>query len=155
MNNKKRDGNMDMIEMIFTISEGNPEAIRVMKEMLKNPNGLMDILLLDSIDIRGSKIWLIYNDCCNQDMNKYNRTIKALIGGAFSEEEIQENLELGKTSHSIPFLDDSVNIEGVPSYEEHFDQAGEKWDEYIEANRTIFVPKLKKATKKDNSNPTL
>ena len=155
MNNEQLKPNMDMIEMIMTISEGNPGAIKVIKEMLKKPNGLMDILLLDSLDIRGSKIWLIYNDCCNQDMNKYNRTLKALIGGAFSEEEIQENLELGRTSRSIPFLDDSVQIEGIPSYDEDFGPTDEKWDEYIQANRNIVVPKIKKAAGKDSSRQTL
>jgi hypothetical protein len=155
MNNEKLNGNMNMMEMIFTMSEGNPGAMRVVMEMMKDPRSFMDILLLDSLDIRGSKIWLVYNDCCNQDMNKYNRTLMALRCGAFSEKEIQENLELGRTSRSIPFLDDSVKIEGVPSYEEHFGPTDEKWDEYIEANRAIFVPRLKKATGKDISNPAL
>ena len=66
MNNEKITGNMSPMEMIMTMSEGNPGAMKVIMDMMNNPRSLLDILLLDSLDIRGSKIWMLYSDCCNR-----------------------------------------------------------------------------------------
>ena len=57
MGNEKITGNMSMIDMLMVMAEGNPGAFTVLTQMMKSPNGLFDILLLDSLDIRGAKIW--------------------------------------------------------------------------------------------------
>ena len=56
MGNEKITGNMSMIDMLMVMAEGNPGAFTVLTQMMKSPNGLFDILLLDSLDIRGAKI---------------------------------------------------------------------------------------------------
>ena len=53
---------------------------------------LLDIMLFDSMGIYGSKIYMVWNDCCGRDMKKFKETIQAFREGKFSVEEIQENL---------------------------------------------------------------
>ena len=138
MENKKITGNMNTMDIMVIMSEGNPGALTILMQMLKKSNGLLDILLLDSLGIRGEKIWMLYNDCSDSNMGKYYRTLMALRCGAYTQEEIQGNL----VGYAIPFLDDSVKIEEVPSYDEKFGIVDEKWDEYIQANKEVVAPKI-------------
>lgn len=139
MRKGKITNNMSFVEMMSVMSEGNPGALTVLMQMQQYKNGMLYILLLDSLDIRGSKIWMLYSDSCDKNVGKYNRTLMALKCGAYSEEEIQGNLKLNS---SIPFLDDSIKIEGVPSYNEEFGPSNEKWNEYINANYKVVAPKI-------------
>ncbi len=139
MNNEKLTANMSLMDMMMVMSQGNPGALTVLMQMMENPNGILDIVLLDSLDIRGSKIWMLYSDSCNQDMGKFQRTLMALRSGAYTTEEIQDNLSL---CNAQPFLDDSITIEGIPAYEKHFGPAHPKWEEYIEAQRNVIIPKI-------------
>ena len=60
----------------------------------------------------------------------------------FSYKEIQDNLNL---TNAIPFIDDSIIIDGVPQYGEEFGPQNEKWDEYCDKNREVFIKKLNNA----------
>lgn len=147
MRNEKITGNMSIMDMIMVMSEGNPGALNVIMGMMSDPRSMIDILLLDSLDIRGSKIWMLYSDCCEQNKKKFDRTLMALRCGAYLEEEIQANLSLCR---AVPFLDDSIQIEGVPSYEEDFGPTHEKWDEYIKANKEVVAPKIQERIEAEN-----
>ena len=152
MGKEKLTANMSTMDMVMTMCEGNPGALNVLMQMMNDPRSFMDILLCDSLDIRGSKLYMLHNDCCGGNNDKFNRTLMMLRCGIFSEEQIQSNLDLVR---AMPFIDDSIVIEGVPPYGKDFGPTDEKWDEYIQANRNIVVPKIKKAAGKDNSSHTL
>lgn len=130
---------MNMMDMMMVMSEGNPGALTVLMQMMQDFNGILNILLLDSLNIRGSKIWGLYSDCCGKNVGKFNRTLMALRVGTYTQEEIQGNLGL---CYSLPFLDDSIQIEGIPSYDQEFGPMDVKWNEYLEANREVVVPKI-------------
>ncbi len=156
MKNEKLNADMSIIEALLIMSECNPGAITVLKEMMSTPRGSLDILLLDSLDIRGDKIWKLYSDCSDKNIEKYNRTLLALRSGAYTDEEIQGNLD---APTAIPFLDDSIKVENVPSYGEDFGPTNEKWTEYLKENRKVALPKIqenieksKKYNKKNNLN---
>lgn len=148
MGNEKITSDMSMMDMMMVMSEGNPGAITVLMQMMQDPRSILDILLLDSLDIRGSKIWMLYSDSCGKNVGKFNRTLMALRGGAYTQEEIQGNLGL---CDALPFLDDSIQIEGVPSYDQEFGPMDAKWDEYIKANREAIVPKINERIEAENS----
>lgn len=95
MNTKTRlTSEMSIKEAIITMSEGNPGALTCMMEMIdSNPMALLDILYFDSLGIYGSKIYMLWNDCCNRDMNKLNETLRYFREGDISEEEIHANLD--------------------------------------------------------------
>ena len=141
-NNEKIKGDMTFESMLMTMSEGNPGAIRVLAEMMKNDKGILDILLCDSYDIRGSKLYMLNNDCCGRNKDKFNRTLKMIRLGVFSYKEIQDNLNL---PYAIPFIDDNIVIDGVPQYGEDFGPNNEKWNEYCDKNRKEFIKKLNTA----------
>ena len=149
MSNEKITSDMSIMDLMMVMSEGNPGALTVLMQMIQDPRGSMDILLLDTLDIRGSKVWMLYSDSCGKNEGKFNRTLMALRCGAYSEEEIQENLGL---TYALPFLDDSIQIEGVPSYDEKFGPMDAKWDEYLKANREVVVPKIHERMEAENSN---
>ena len=149
MSNEKITSDMSIMDLMMVMSEGNPGALTVLMQMIQAPRGFMDILLLDTLDIRGSKVWMLYSDSCGKNEGKFNRTLMALRCGAYSEEEIQENLGL---TYALPFLDDSIQIEGVPSYDEKFGPMDAKWDEYLKANREVVVPKIHERMEAENSN---
>ena len=92
-NNTRITANMTVEDMLIIMSEGNPGALTCMMQMIKfDPEALLDILLFDSIGIYGSKIYMLWNDCCDRDMKKFKETIQAFRDGKFSEKEIHENL---------------------------------------------------------------
>ena len=91
--NTRITADMNMQDMLFTMSEGNPGALTCMMQMMNSdPMALLDILLFDSLGIYGSKIYMVWNDCCDRDMVKFKETIQAFREGKFSKEEIHENL---------------------------------------------------------------
>lgn len=62
-----------VIDLMVAMSEGNPGAINVLANIIKtNPNsGLITMLSLDDMNIRGSQIWLGYKDHCGQNIDKF------------------------------------------------------------------------------------
>lgn len=63
-----------MQDVVVKMSEGNPGAVRVCCELLKDGaqidpdsalGGFGAILALDSLGLYGSKIWMLYKDVCD------------------------------------------------------------------------------------------
>lgn len=149
MGNEKLKADMSVMEMIMIMSEGNPGAMQVAIKMVNNSRSFLDLLLCDSLDIRGSKLYMLYNDCCRKNDDKFNRTLMMLRCGVFTREEIQNNLGL---IYAIPFIDDDIVMDGIPPYGEKFGPTDEKWDEYCEQNKKSFTKRLQTALgKKDYS----
>lgn len=91
--NTRITSDMNGQEILMAMSDGNPGALTCMLQMLESdPMAFLDILLFDTMGIYGSKIYMVWNDCCNRDMRKFKETIQAFREGKFTEEEIQENL---------------------------------------------------------------
>lgn len=88
--------NMEMTiqEAIITMSEGNLVALTCLQKMVEsNPMAILDILYFDFLGIYGSKIYILWNDCCNRDINKLNETLNYFKEINISKEEIHENLD--------------------------------------------------------------
>lgn len=132
---EKLNGNMSGMDAIMTMCEGNPGAMMVLMGMMESPTGFMDILMLDSMDIRGSHLYTLNNDCCRRDPAKFKRTLMMLRSGVFTQEQIHENLE---RCRALPFIDDSIEMEGIPSYDDDFGPTHPKWDEWCEAQKESF-----------------
>ena len=74
---KKIGANMNMSEIITTMTEGSPGALSVLMELIKDHvMGFMDVLSLDDMNIRGEQIWLGYKDFSNMDLDKFKDNIK-------------------------------------------------------------------------------
>lgn len=77
------------------MSEGNPGALQVFMGFLEEPDGLSYILTLDTIGIYGSKLYMLWNDCCGRDLNKVKRVLQGYTARALSGEEILSHISDG------------------------------------------------------------
>ena len=149
MNAKKLKKGMTPMEIALTMSELNLDALMFTMYMIgdpkKFPEDCRSILICDAFDIRGSKLFKLFANCCNQDSKMFIRTVKMFESGVFNEEEIHTNLDL---DNPISFINDDLVIDGVPSYIEPFGPNDEKWDEYCNKQKISFIERTKKENKK-------
>ncbi|CAB4151910.1 hypothetical protein UFOVP685_43 [uncultured Caudovirales phage] len=61
------------VDIMSKMSEGNPGAMYVIRQIYeKHPDNVISIFLhLDSMGIRGSKIWVGYKDYCKQVLDAF------------------------------------------------------------------------------------
>ena len=123
-------------DAIYVMSEGNPGAIVVLLDMLKDPEGPKDMLMLDEKDIRGAHIYMLNNDCCKRDPIKFKRTLEMIRTGLFTDEQIKENLT---RCYALPFIDDEVRVDGVDLEDEEFGPKHPKWGEWCEAQKEAYA----------------
>lgn len=123
-------------DFLLDMCEGNTGALKVIMDIVAEPDGIFDMILLKGLDIKGYKINMLYNDCCRCDMDKFNFTLKVLASGAYTYEDIQTNFALVR---ALPFVDDSVSI---PADMKEFDFTHELWKDYVLKNKDVVVPRI-------------
>ncbi len=64
------------MDLLVEMSKGNPGAVSVLAPLLQKEDGLMDIMSLDDMNMRGSQIWLGYKDYAGCDIEKFQKAIK-------------------------------------------------------------------------------
>ena len=100
---KLKDNTMDVV---VKMSEGNPGAMTCLCEMISKKDwtagtpGLLVILSLDTLGLYGSKIYMLWNDCCSRDLDKLDLVLLNWQRGNLSREAIHENLSQG---YGTPF----------------------------------------------------
>ncbi|MBQ6477537.1 MAG: hypothetical protein IJI43_03795 [Bacilli bacterium] len=152
MEKGKITADMRLEDVVWTMSEGNPGAITVLTKMLQHgTKNYGHILLCDDLNIRGSKLYCLYNYCCNRDYKKFDCTLNMFGNGVFSEEEIHTNLELRRP---IQFIDDS--IETIDELNQNIlaqDLKGglEEWEKFCGLNKASFELNLDMALAEENS----
>lgn len=130
---------MNFLQMIINMSEGNPGALAVLHEMTKDAQMLINIFLLDTLEIRGSKIYMLYNDCCNQDYQKFEDTLLLIKIGVFTREEIYFNLNQNR---AIPFIDDNIQLDNSESYSKRISYKNQNFDEYCLKQKESFKNRI-------------
>ena len=93
------------------MSEGNPGAMNFMMESITlNPMNVIKVILpLDIMEIYGSKIYMLFNDCCNRDHEEVDKVIMAYLSGKLTKREIHANLSQGRgTPFNLSEGDDKV-----------------------------------------------
>lgn len=106
-NNNRINPYMGLHEVISIMSEGNPGALECISMMFAdNAYGTaIDLLLFDKLEIYGSKLYMVWNDCCNRDMKKFKETIRAFRSEKFTKEQIHENLNQIRAK---PFIEETT-----------------------------------------------
>jgi hypothetical protein len=64
--------------IIVKMSNGVFGAVSVVVQMLKEPNGLELLRVLDTNGIYGSHIWILYKNICGQKINEMSAIIKSM-----------------------------------------------------------------------------
>jgi hypothetical protein len=84
-------------DVIYTLSEGLPGAIRVLVETLQraesiDPDNLLGSIgvfcFLDEYGIYGSRLWMLYKDVCGEDLVKTIAMIRACQLGIIGLDEL-------------------------------------------------------------------
>lgn len=93
---------MTIKQAIIALAEGNPGAVTVMCEILKQAptidpdcESFLIILQLDSLGLYGSKIWIVYKDICGENMLDMLTALRAHQLGIISEGVFHESLRRG------------------------------------------------------------
>lgn len=147
MENEKMTFEKKQMDVIINMAEGNIGAVNVLIELLNSPGGFMDILFCDALNIRGTKLYMLHNDCCGRDNEKFKITLSMFRNGVFSKDDIQNNLNLVR---AIPFIDDDIVMENISNCSEKFDSTNENWCEFCKKNKISFDERLNKALKNQN-----
>ncbi len=72
---------MNMLEIVTLMAEGNPGAVNVCQLVLSHEaenqqHGVMRILDLDDMNIRGCQLWVAYKDHCKEKIEDFIQAIK-------------------------------------------------------------------------------
>ena len=67
------------LDVMVALAEGNPGALSVLGRMLKGEAGssLLDAILLDDMNIRGTQIWIAFKDFAKEDFAAFVAAIRA------------------------------------------------------------------------------
>ena len=95
---------MSIIDAMAELSEDNSGCVTFLCELADyhkgTPDFLLDLLFFDNNEIYGSKLYMLWNDCCNRNIEKTVETIKMLRDKQVSKEVIHKNLGRGR---ALPF----------------------------------------------------
>ena len=91
-----------LMNMVMKLVEGNPGAITVVMEMIKQ-NSTIDtdsalgelgpLLSLDSCAIYGSRIWMLYKDACGENITKTLAVLRAVQLGLMTEDAMDTAID--------------------------------------------------------------
>jgi hypothetical protein len=107
---EKEDRQMGKIELTDTVidiltkmSEGNPGALTCLMEMMKKKDWyfpdmepLFYILHLDELGLYGSQLYILWNDCCNRDLDLFETVMRNHQMRRLSRAALLSNLEGGR-----------------------------------------------------------
>lgn len=111
--------------VIMKMCEGNPGAVRVLCECLKDGaaidpygamGGLHPILSMDTLELYGSRIWMLYADVCGHDLRCMIAVLRAWQFGFTSSAEINHAVESYGKGMDVPALVAKVE-ERLPKFQ--------------------------------------
>lgn len=85
-------------EIIIKLSEGNPGAMSFLFEIAKAKNNdpsqfLGTFLVLDTIKLYGSYLYMLWNDCCERNLEKSLKVIELYQNGKVTDLDINERIK--------------------------------------------------------------
>lgn len=68
---------MSLLDVATTMAEGNPGGASVIGDLLSpdSQDGLLKLLNLDDMNMRGVQIWVGYKDYCGEDIAEFRTAI--------------------------------------------------------------------------------
>ncbi len=93
---------MNVRDILLALSEGNPGAITVCVDILKeapkiDPQALLGgvghLVSLDERGIYGPRIWMLYKDVCGQDLTKTIAMLRAAQLGFLAKDKLDHAID--------------------------------------------------------------
>ena len=101
--------NIDNIQdIIIQLSEGNPGALTTCFEILRETGSnifeaIPLFLTLDSMELYGSHLYMLWNDCCDRNIKAVIDVINGFITGKITKDDINERIK--KAGYGKSFSD--------------------------------------------------
>lgn len=76
-------------------SEGNPGAFSTLFELSKQVQDRIGLFLitLDKMELYGSQLYMLWNDCCNRDINKVIKILELYEREIITQKDIDERVK--------------------------------------------------------------
>jgi hypothetical protein len=93
---------MNAVEMIIVLSEGNPGAVTVMSRLFQEApsidpqaalGGYGYLFDLDALSIYGPRIWMLYKDVCKEDLLSMVALLRANQLGFLNESSLNNAID--------------------------------------------------------------
>ena len=123
-----------MMDAVIKLSEGNPGATTVCVQILNEGNsidpdmvlgGFGILSILDTYNIYGSRIWMLFKDVCKQDLVKTIAALRACQMGLFPIEKLQYAIDNYGEGANVDELHRMVK-ERLPRFADIIDIVAEK-----------------------------
>ncbi len=111
---RRIEAGMGLMDMITTMSEGNPGAVSVLAQISnKDPvmGGFMELLSLDDMNIRGTQIWVAYKDFAKEDIDIFLEAVKKRDSKMV--DEVNKQGQMGNHDHVAVTSGASFNRSGI------------------------------------------
>lgn len=98
-------------DMVIKMAEGNPGAMNVLMQILRDgaaidPDNIMGgvgiILSLDTLNLYGSKIWMLYKDACDCNLSQMVAVLRGHQLGFLSSEQLRHAVDNRGVGISVP-----------------------------------------------------
>lgn len=84
-------------DVIIKLAEGNPGALTTLFEIMKEKElditkYLETFLVIDTMELYGSYLYMLWNDCCNRDIKKVLNVIEGYQNGKINKNDLNERI---------------------------------------------------------------
>jgi hypothetical protein len=126
MNSTRITGSDDMMSIVSKMSEGNPGAVNVLINLIEKTSeidpqnflgGLGPILTLDTLNVYGSRIWMLYKYVCKESVANIIGLIRSVQMGIISADVLNhaidnfgDGLDVQKTLSDLEVVLSSINL---------------------------------------------
>jgi hypothetical protein len=86
------------------MGEGNPGGMNVLMQLVNSygNQGFMSVLWLDTWEIYGSKLWVLYKDVCGESIENTYYLVRAAQLGFLDSQDLREFLRMGSRTKPDP-----------------------------------------------------
>ena len=107
---EKEKANFNLNDFAINMADGNIGAYTVIKYLMTVDKcfALNNLATCYDLNIKGSKLYVLFNDCCKNNISVFNQTMTLIKAGVFTIEQIEANLSL---TRAIPFVDNKIKME--------------------------------------------
>lgn len=96
-------------DVMVKLCEGNPGALDCLMRMYQNQNwkvpnmnGFTYIMMFDQMGLYGSRLYQLWNDCCDRDLDQIETVLYNILIGTLSSHDVLSNINQG---YGTPFSD--------------------------------------------------
>lgn len=100
-------------DLLVKFSGGNPGAATTLMSIIQYDflTGCRALMVLDELGIYGSRLYMLWNDCCDRNPKKVIRVLDAYLSGHLESETIDEHIDQGR---GVPFSNNELGIVDCP-----------------------------------------